>query len=427
MDGGHIVRILKMGSIALLTVIVFTSSAASMYGEKIPCDDGDGKLTEEEISSAICSYMLEDGGLSLDDVGDAAWVYAYWGGEPKTMTDGFGEEVTFYRPVERIVSAWCTNNELLKVLDSTDKIVAVDSSMTGKSTTLFPEITDLPDCGGWHEPDFEAIISLRPDLYIPWLITTADEEDSYGIMRKRYLEENLLGMPILCIDNNEYRTDEYFMNEVKMLGDILDKQEVAEEFVEFYSDCKDPIIEGTKGLSEDDMPRVWITSLFFSGGEVTASPYAYTVFEPVDLAGGKNIATGLGGHGRNVDLEWVIEQNPEYIFIQIWASGNRKSPYAPDYPVSIAKEQVDEVLDTPELAGVDAIQNRKVYVVQYSHFTKGPARGICTAYLAKLLHPDLFGSLNPQELHQEYVYRFLHIDCDVIGNGASFVYPFEVN
>jgi iron complex transport system substrate-binding protein len=346
------------------------------------------------------------------------------GSDLKIVRDGFGEEVSLCTPINRIVSPWCTNNELLKVLDASDKIVAVDSSMTGVSTGLFPELKDLPDCGGWNEPDFETILSLRPDLYIPWLVTTASEEDRYGITRKRLLEERLPGIPILCLDNNEYRGADYFLDEVRMLGEILDKRAQSDDFIEFYENCTAPITKGIEGLSEDEKPRVWITSLFFTGNKVTGSPYAYTGFAPIDLAGGENIASGLGGYGKKVDLEWIVEENPEYIFIQIWAAGNKKSPYDSDYPLSIAKEQVEEILKMPQLAQVDAVKNKRVYVIQYSHFTKGPSRAIATAYLAKLLHPDLFVSLDPIKMHQEYVDRFLKINFNVTENGANFIYPY---
>ena len=411
--------ILALVLLASIAPLAITPVAA--YEKKIPCDaDGDNELTKEELVNAILPYMLGEGDFTLDDVGDASWVYAYWGGKPKTFTDGFGEDVTFYRPIERIVSVWCTNNELLKVLNATDKLVGVDAGMTGVSTTLFPELSDLPDCGGWYAPNFEAILSLHPDVYIPWLITTDPAESFYGIQRKRYLEENLPGIPVLCIDNYEYRTGEYFIEEVRRLGDILDKQEEAEEYIEFYERCMDPIVTVTEGLSEDEKPRVWITSLFFTGGQVTSSPYVYTVFDPVDLAGGRNIAAGLP-RSVKVGLGWVIEQDPEFIFLQIWAAGNRKSPYAPDYPISEAEKQVKVILDSYELSNVSAVVNKNVYVVQYSHFTKGPARVIATAYMAKLLHPELFPNLKPQEIHQEYVDRFLRIDVSV--NEANFVYP----
>ena len=373
----------------------------------------------EETQLADAKY---DGEVDILDVTQIELIIL---GREKEMTllDGFGEATTVTKPVERIVSVWCTNNELLKVLDATDKIVGIDAGMTGKSTTLFPDISALPDCGGWHAPNFEAILSQYPDMYLPWLITTDDAESTYGIARKRFLEEKLLSVPVLCIDNSEYRTGEYFIEELKRLGYILDRREEAKKFTEFYKKCMDPVVEQTEGLTDDEKPSVWITSLFFSGGEVTSSPYVYTAFDPVDLAGARNIAADIPSDVQ-VDLEWVIDQNPKYIFIQIWAAGNGKSPYASDYSISVVEEQANTVLNCPELSEVDAVKNKRVYVVQYSHFSKGTSRCLCVAYMAKLFHPGLFEDLKPHALHQEYVDQFLGIDVSV--ESANFLYsPLE--
>ena len=265
-----------------------------------------------------------DGKINMQDVTQIELIIL---GREKELTfvDVFGEVVTIRKPVERIVSVWCSNNELLKVLDATDKIVGVDAGMTGKSTTLFPEISALPDCGGWYSPNFEAILSQHPDMYISWFISTVEDAEShYGLGRRRLLEEKLPGVSILCIDNSEYRTGEYVIEELKRLGYILDRREEAEEFIEFYKKCMDQVVEETEGLSEEEKPRVWITG-FLKGGEVSSTPYTYIAFDPTDLAGARNIAADLKPpisvstpSGFNVDLEWVIEQNPEYIFLQIW-------------------------------------------------------------------------------------------------------------
>ncbi|RJS83312.1 iron ABC transporter substrate-binding protein, partial [Methanophagales archaeon] len=53
---------------------------------QIPADtNSDNKLTKEELVNAILPYMLGEGSYTLDDVGDAAWVYAYWDGKPKII------------------------------------------------------------------------------------------------------------------------------------------------------------------------------------------------------------------------------------------------------------------------------------------------------------------------------------------------------
>ena len=92
------------------------AAAIEQYEKKIPGDvDENNELTKDELVNAILPYMLGEGDLKLDDVGDVAWVYAYWDGKPKTCVDqGFivspgsvleapPKSLTLYRPVERII------------------------------------------------------------------------------------------------------------------------------------------------------------------------------------------------------------------------------------------------------------------------------------------------------------------------------------
>ena len=95
----------KMLACVLATVLLasavslaITPAAADMHYE-IPGDVNphDDKLTKDELVSMILPYMLDEGVFTLDDVGDAAHVYAYRNGEPKTVTETNDREVTFYR------------------------------------------------------------------------------------------------------------------------------------------------------------------------------------------------------------------------------------------------------------------------------------------------------------------------------------------
>ena len=96
----------------------------------IPGDtDEDDKLTEDELADVILSYMLEEEGhLELSDLWDAAHVYVYWDGEPRTITDSADRAVKIYKPINRVVCTLSHHIEALRILKvSKDKIVGVPS------------------------------------------------------------------------------------------------------------------------------------------------------------------------------------------------------------------------------------------------------------------------------------------------------------
>ena len=137
-----------------------------------------------------------------------------------------------------------------------------------------------------------------------------------------------------------------------------------------------------------------------------------------DLAGGRNICKEIGEKGSvKVDPEWVIEQNPDIIFLKVNGIGG----YGVDDP-SRAIAAREEVMNRPELARVIAIREGKVYLGESYPLTVGPGHLIGIAYCAKWFHPELFEDLDPKAIHQEYLTRFQGLDYDLDEHGV-FVYP----
>jgi iron complex transport system substrate-binding protein len=120
-----------------------------------------------------------------------------------------------------------------------------------------------------------------------------------------------------------------------------------------------------------------------------------------------------------VDREWILARNPG---VTILATPVRISGYDVDDPSEVAAVR-EQFLNLPEFAGIDSVKNEEVYVINYAHFMVGGASCLlASAYFAKWFHPDHFEDLDPQEIQQEYVTRFQHLDFNVAEHGV-FVYP----
>ena len=139
----------------------------------------------------------------------------------------------------------------------------------------------------------------------------------------------------------------------------------------------------------------------------------------ITTAGGIDIAADLseGYESVKVDPEWVVEQNPEIIVRDTFYAS---IGYEGDDPSKMKTER-DAIMARPELTGVTAVVDGKVYVISYDVAdTLRSFVGI--AYLAKWFHPDLFEDLNPQAIHQEYLTEFQGLDYELNEHGV-FVYP----
>jgi len=129
-----------------------------------------------------------------------------------------------------------------------------------------------------------------------------------------------------------------------------------------------------------------------------------------------------------VDPEWVIEQNPDIIIIASnlieSEGGSSFAGYDLDDPSQMARERED-FLSRPELAEVNAVKNGRVYMMEYKLFSYSQSMIIGAVYLAKWIYPDL--DLNPEEIHQEYLSRFQHLDYDLNEHGVFAFPPIEVD
>ena len=229
-------------------------------------------------------------------------------------------------------------------------------------------------------------------------------------------------MPLICLNVREI---EFFPKSVRIYGYLLDREDEAEEFIDWYEGYMNTFKARTEGLSKDERPRVYFE--MGQGPYITpASGYSYG--QALITAGGYNIVDEIvgpddpkyGTYKINVDPELVMEQNPEVILIAgisyVYPGG-----YETDDPSNMAAAR-QELMSRPELAKVDAVKNKHVYVVDYN-ILEGAGRNIIgVAYMGKLLQPDLFKDIDPQAIHQDYTDRFWRIDFDVREHGA-FVYP----
>ena len=307
-----------------------------------------------------------------------------------TVVDSADRIVTVKKPVERVIAGGA---ETIQILKAEDKMVGVPNYIIDRKV-LYPELSKLPSFGsGMGSPDYEKIIELRPDLAI-WLSRSSGSK----------LEK--LGITVVYAYLSSSTT---MIEEIRKLGYILDKEDEANEFMDWYNGYMDAIKQRTDTLSEEDKPRVYAE---FYG-------YTFTKEPKISIAGGRNIAADLGENAIKVDKEWVVEQNPD-IIVEFTRVGNSYC-YGVDDPTALSGVR-DAILNRPEFAIVTAVKSESVYILPWGQLVSEPGNIIVIAYMAKWFHPELFKDLDPEAIHQEYLDRFQRIDYDLDEHG-TFVYP----
>lgn len=402
--------------ITLMLMFLFAplSVANAATVSELPCDaNGDNKLTDEEVCDAICDYMAEDSTYTLDDVKDASYILKFWNGTPKKISDYNDREVTLYRPVNRIITTNPDNSRIVIALGDIEKLVATDEC-TRRSSVLprdrneekiatsaweslqvygGGQLDSLPETNTRKEIDYETMAMLQPDLVL----------DATWYDRAELVEEKV-GCP--CVVAGAEFKFEYTYAHIRMLGEILDKQDRAEELVEFIQSKVDMVNSITSEIDENEKPIAYFAPRgakqgFFDAVEGRDFTRTEAVYEPLDIAGGINVAKDVVGDKVNVQPEQIVAWNPEVIFIA-W-----QEPEESGGPTG-----VDFVMQTPELSNIPAIQNNKVFSCVYP-YSRGMPFDRCVInmlYMAKCMYPEEFSNLDLEAEGNELYKQILGVD-----------------
>jgi iron complex transport system substrate-binding protein len=324
-------------------------------------------------------------------------------GDEKTLTivDSSDKILTIRKPVKKVVSR-PQGCEVIGILKTEDRVVGVED-LVNERNIFFPELSKLPSVGSMSNPDYETIIKLRPDIVL-WTCSFVPEMDS-----------KLEDANITIVRLDLYRPAK-LIEEIKLLGYILDAEVEANEFIDWYNGYMDLIRQRTERLPREERPRAYFE--MFRDYMTITKGYGPDIM--ISIAGGENLGSGVGKPDSSitVDNEWVVNQNPDVI---IKAVSSIPCGYSVDNLTDM-KNVRDSILKRDVSSAISAIVNDRVYLLPWGELVVTPRSVVGTAYFAKWLHPELFEDIDPETIHQEYLTRFQRLNYSLSDHGA-FVYP----
>lgn len=376
----------------------------------IPGDlDGNGVIAREELSSLVLG-ILSPGttphAASLSDVRDAAWVYVHWGGTPRTVTDSSGKALTLTRPLRRIV---VMNSETLETMRSLgigkDRIVAIDK-FTAQKPDFFPEYAGYPSVGSIWAPDYEKLLSLRPDAV--FLYATVSRAECDEIARRLTASR-----PDLLVFRLDCYVPETYLEDAARLAAIFGKEEEAARLGRFYTDA---LARVDAAASSSTPPEVYFETWNDYKSVARGSGY----HGKVTMAGGANIFRENPAEYPEVDPESIIARKPEVV-VKLAGSGKYIfGGYSGENRTRFADVR-DSLLARAGWSSLPAVKDGRVYVL-HNAILGGPQYLIGVTYMARWFHPDRAGELDPEALHRTYLLEFQGLD-PALADPARFVFP----
>jgi iron complex transport system substrate-binding protein len=271
-------------------------------------------------------------------------------------TDDLGRTIQIKGIPMRIISLCPSNTEMVYALGLEDRLIGVTTYCN------YPEaVKDKPKVSEYSNVDIEKIVSMQPDL----ILADGVQHKSQVIPAIEKLNIAVLGIAAESLDK--------ILSDITLLGKVSGESKAAEKLVSSLQTRIQSINEKIQKANISDKPRVffltWHDPLWTAGSGTL-------IHDLMTSAGGVNIASDLNGHSQ-IDLETVIQRNPQIIFVMTSMGDQNTS--------------LNYIKSESRFQATDALKNNRVYSVDSDIFARTTPRTVDgLEQMAKLTHPELF-------------------------------------
>ena len=220
-----------------------------------------------------------------------------------TVVDMTGREITFDKPVERVVALTPGDCEIIFALGAEKVLVG-----RGEYCDYPLEVTDIPSVQSGYETNIEQIIELRPEvLFMSTMSQTPEQVEQ--------LEK--AGVHVVVSDAQDIAGT---YTAIALIGQVLGKQAEAQKVIDdmkaVFADIEANKLDGGRTIYFEVSPLQY--GLWTAG----AGTFMNEVAEMIGL---KNCFDDVSGWAQ-ISEEQVIERNPDYILTITMYYGEGPTP-----------------------------------------------------------------------------------------------------
>lgn len=301
--------------------------------------------------------------------------------EPVTVTDQTGEEIILDGPAERVVTVPMPAAAMFIAIDgSADRLAGMHQQSKaaiaeGILGEFFPGALDVPTdmIGTQFAPNVEEMLAVNPDLVFQWANRGADVISPMTDV----------GLDVIGLT---YGSQEEAEEWIRIMGEVAGEEEKADRLIDWHRTTLADLQETVEAIPEEDRPTVLYLGRFLS--ELRAPGTGTYQAWAVEAAGGINPAAGLSGWTA-VNIEQVLAWNPDVILLNNFEEGL----------------DPQDVYDDPQMAGISAVENRRVYMMPLGGYRWDPPSHespLSWHWLAMIIHGDAVDYPIREEIKESY-------------------------
>lgn len=354
-----------------------------------------------------------DGVVDMKDVEMVRSLIAMKADSPKQIVnyiDVDGAISTAHVPFTTVISTYEQNTKQLQTIHAMGAIIGCDNQSYDNHAFSRPYLTEdkviFHSYNERKDPDAQLVMRYNPDAIL------TGTRDIYCNTLEGALPEQRTSMDLVRISSWE---DNKTIEGTLTLGFMMCKSAEALDYVEWADKWLGLIDERTSSLSEDQKVKVLAPRGEYSNWNITMNGPRSGKFETTLLAGADNIITrNLTSSSTNVVVtdEWVKAQS-DLDFIVCIVYGDISNVEMNGFTnKTFYDTAVEYWSDMTNAYGT------QVHVLD-NLVSQGTSYVIGAVYMAKWFYPELFEDMNPDEIFQEFMDKFLQYDFDVSAYQAN--------
>lgn len=250
--------------------------------------------------------------------------------------------------------------------------------------------------------DLEAVLAAAPDVAVFSLGGGPSDAQVAQLQRA--------GIQVVFIDFFTHPFENQAQS-LRVLGRLTGRDAQAERFIAFRQQRIDVIAQQVARLAPNARPDVFLEAHAGISSDCCNSPGKGNVGDYIEFVGGHNIgADVLKGASGKLNIEYVISRDPK-IYIATGGPHLAKTGglvLGQGYDAATARASLAAMAARQGIAQLTAVKTGNVHGLAHQ-LINSPIDIVAIEVLAKWIHPELFGSVDPQRTLDEINQQFLAV------------------